>query len=85
MAFTDDRIAFPVSDTGFIVNDNWAFVNADTVGDTSPAILHAITLAAFFLATKMFVEITSLIFVLVNMEVNTFVANRDALFFEQSA
>ena len=61
MTFTDDRIAFPVSDMGFIVNDNWAFINADTVGDTSPAVLFAIGFATFFLTTQVFMEITTLV------------------------
>ena len=61
MAFTDDRIAFPVSDTGFIVNDSWAFINADAVGDTSPAVLFTIAFATFFLTTQVFMEITTLV------------------------
>jgi len=42
MAFTDDRIAFPSRHTGFIINNGWAFINADAVGDTPPAILFPI-------------------------------------------
>lgn len=84
MAFADDRIAFPVPNTGFIVNDCGPLVNADTVGNASPAILFSVTLAPFFLATQVFMEIASLIFVLVNIEVNTFVADRDTLFHEQA-
>lgn len=67
MAFTDDRIAFPVANTGFIVNDCGSLVNADTAGNVSPAILFSVMLAPFFLATQVFMEITSLIFVLLNL------------------
>ncbi len=38
MTFSNNRIAFPVADAGFTVDDSWAFFNADTVGDTSPAV-----------------------------------------------
>jgi integrase len=41
MTFADNCIAFPVTDAGFTVNDRWAFSNADTVGDSSSAILFA--------------------------------------------
>ena len=81
MACTDDRIAFPVSDAGFIVNDSWVFINADAVGDTSPAVLFAIAFVTFFLATQVFMEIATLVLILVNMKVNPFVADSRCLVF----
>ena len=66
MALADDRIAFPVANTGFIINNGWAFINADAVGDMPPAILFPISFAPFFLATQVFMEITALVFILVN-------------------
>ncbi len=53
--------------------------------DTPPAILFPISFTSFFLATQVFMEITALVFILVNMEINTFVTDRDALFFRQAA
>ena len=53
--------------------------------DTPPAILFPISFTSFFLATQVFMEITTLVFILVNMEVNAFVADRNALFFNQTA
>jgi hypothetical protein len=55
VAFTYNRIAFPVADSGFTVNDSWAFFNADTVDDTSSAVLFAITFTPLFLATQVLV------------------------------
>jgi len=86
MALANDRIAFPAANTGFIINDcGPVLVNADTIGDSSPAILFSVTLAPFFLAKQVFMEIASLIFVLVVIEVNTFMTDRDALCLRQSA
>ena len=55
VAFTDYRIAFPVTDPGFTVNDSWAVINATEVGNAAPAILFPITLTTFFLATQVLV------------------------------
>ena len=55
VAFTDYRIAFPVTDPGFTVNDSWAVINAAEVGNAAPAILFP-TLTTFFLATKVLVK-----------------------------
>ena len=63
MSFTDNRIAFPVVDSRFMGNNSWTFINADAVGNASPAILFAVSLTTFLLATQMFMEITSLMFV----------------------
>ncbi len=85
MSIANDEIAFPVADSGLIVNDSRAFINTDTVGNASPAILFAVTFAVFFLATQVMMKITALSFILVNMEVNAFVTDRNALFFKQTA
>ena len=84
MSFTDNRIAFPVADSRFMGNNSWTFINADAVGNASPAILFAVSLTTFLLATQMFMEITSLMFVSIDMEVNPFVAARDTLFCMQA-
>jgi hypothetical protein len=52
VAFPNNRIAFPVSDSGFTVNDSWAFFNADTVGDAPSAVLFTITFTPLFLTTQ---------------------------------
>jgi hypothetical protein len=60
MAFAYNRITFPVTDAGLTVNDSWAFFNADTVDDTSSAILFAITFTPLFLTAQVLVWITPL-------------------------
>ncbi len=56
VTFANNRIAFPVADAGFTVNDSWAFFNAGTVDDTSSTILFAITFTPLFLATQTFLS-----------------------------
>ena len=46
--FTYNRIAFPVADSGLLIDNSRAFLNAETVGDTSPVVLFAITFTPFF-------------------------------------
>ena len=55
VAFTDYRIAFPVTDPGFTVNDSWTVINADTVGDAPSAVLFAVTFTPLFLITQVLV------------------------------
>ena len=75
IALANDGIAFPVAD-----NDRRAFINAGAVGDASPAVLCAIAFTVFLPATQVGMEITALAFVLVDIEVNPFVADGNALF-----
>ena len=51
MTFTDDRIAFPVADPGFVGNNSWTFLNADAVRNTPTAVFFAVTFTPSFLAT----------------------------------
>jgi hypothetical protein len=53
-------MAFPVVDPRFIGNHSWTFINADAVGNASPAVLFAVTLTPLFLATQMVVKMASL-------------------------
>ena len=55
VAFTDYRVAFPVTDPGFTVNDSWTVINAAEVGNAVLVILFPITLTTFFLATQVLV------------------------------
>ena len=55
VAFTDYRVAFPVTDPGFTVNDSWTVINAAEVGNAVLANLFPITLTTFFLATQVLV------------------------------
>lgn len=75
MAFADDRIAFPVSDPGFIGDNSGAFINADAVGNVSSAVMFSVTFTPFFLATQILMKILSLMSVSVDMQVNVFVAD----------
>ena len=70
---------------GIFYDDRWTHIDADTVGDASPTILFATTFAPFFLARQVFMEVATLVLVLINMEVNSFVTDRDVLFGEQTA
>ena len=65
MPFNYNRIAFSVADSGLLRDNSRALLNAETVGDTSPVVLFAITFTALFLATQVLVYISSfaLIFV----------------------
>ena len=55
VTFTYNCIALPVADARFTANDSWAFFNADTVDDTSSAILFAITFTPLFLTAQVLV------------------------------
>ena len=68
MALANDGVAFPVAHPGFVINDSRAFINANAVGNASSAILFAIALAPFFLATQVFMEIATSALVLINMK-----------------
>ena len=56
-------------------------LNAETVGDTSPVGLFAITFTPLFLATQVLVYISSFALIFVDMEVNPFATDLDSLFF----
>ena len=55
-------------------------LNAETVGDTSPVVVFAITFMALFLATQVLVYISSFVLIFVYIEVNPFAADLDSLF-----
>ena len=74
VALANDGIAFPVAD-----NDRRAFINAGAVGDASPAVVCAIAFTVFLPTTQVDMEIAALAFVLVDIEVNPFVADGNAL------
>ena len=57
--FTYNRIAFPVADSEILSDNSKAFLNAETVGDTSPVVLFAITFTALFLTTQVLLYISS--------------------------
>ena len=81
MPFTYNRIAFPVADSGLLSDNSRAFLNAETVGDTSPVVLFAITFTTLLLATQVLVYISSFALIFVDIEVNPFAADLDSLFF----
>ena len=56
-------------------------LNAETVGDTPPVVLFAITFMALFLATQVLVYISSFALIFVGIDVNSFVDDLDSLFF----
>ena len=79
--FNYNRIAFPVADSGLLSDNSRALLNAETVGDTSPVVLFAITFTTLFLATQVLVYISSFALIFVDIEVNPFAADLDSLFF----
>jgi len=80
-ALNYNRIAFPVADSGLLSDNSRALLNAETVDDTSPAVLFAITFTTLFLATQVLVYISSFALIFVDIEVNPFAADLDSLFF----
>lgn len=76
-----NHIVFPVVDSELLSNNSRALLNAETVGDASPAVLFALTFTPLFLATQVLESISSFAFIFVNIEVNPFVADLDYLFF----
>jgi hypothetical protein len=81
VAFTYNRIAFPVADSRILSYNNRALLNAETVGHTSPVVLFAISFTTLFLATQVLVHISSFALIFVDIEVNPFVPDLDFLFF----
>ena len=81
VAFPNNRIAFPVADSGLLSDNSRALLNAKTVGYSSPVVLFAITFTALFLATQVLVYISSFALIFVDIEVNPFAADLDSLFF----
>ena len=79
--FNYNRIAFPVADSGLLSDNSRALLNAETVGDTFPVVLFAITFTTLFLVTQVLVYIFSFALIFVNVEVNPFAADLDSLFF----
>jgi hypothetical protein len=75
-----NRIAFPVADSGILSDNSRALLKAETVGDTSPVVLFAITFTTLFLATQVLVCISSFALIFVDIEVNPFAADLDSLF-----
>ena len=70
VSFNYNHIAFPFADSGLLIDNSWALLNAETVGDTSPVVLFAITFTALFLATQVLVYISSFALIFVDIEVN---------------
>jgi len=85
MAFTDEGVALPVADPGFALDDDGTLFDADPARDAAPAVLGAIALLPFLPAAQMRVQIAALEFVLIDTQVNPFVADRDALLLKQAA
>ena len=81
MPFNYNRIAFPVADSGLLSDNSRALLNAETVDDTSPVVLFALTFTALFLATQVLVYISSFALIFVDIEVNPFAADLDSMFF----
>ena len=81
VTLTYNRIAFLVTDSSLLSDNGRALLNTETVGDTSPAVLFAITFTPFFLATQVLVYISSGTLIFVDIEVNPFVAYLGSLFF----
>jgi hypothetical protein len=79
--FTYNRIAFPVADSEILSDNSRAFLNAETVGDTSLVVLFAITFTALFLTTQVLLYLSSCALIFVDIEVNPFAADLDSLFF----
>ena len=76
VAFADDRIALPVADAAFFINDGRALLDADPVLNHPTALLATgVALAAHLLAAQMTGQITAAALVLVDVLVNGFVAD----------
>ena len=79
--FNYKRIAFPVADSGLLRDNSRELLNAETIGDTSPVVLFAITFTALFLTTQVLLYISPFAIIFVDIEVNPFVADLNSLFF----
>ena len=81
MPFNYNRIAFSVADSGLLSDNSRALLNAETVGDTSPVVLFAITFTALLLARQVLMYISYFALIFIDIEVNPFAADLDSLFF----
>jgi hypothetical protein len=79
--FNYKRIAFPVADSGLLRDNSRELLNAETIGDTSPVVLFAVTFTALFLAKQVLVYISSFALIFVDIVVNPFTAVLDSMFF----
>src|SRR5450756_298158 len=81
MILTDDGITFPVANTRLLINYCWTFINTDAVFNHTTSFLPTcITLAAWFLATQVPAQVTTVTFVSVDMLVDCFMADLQSAF-----
>ena len=59
MAFTNDRVQFPVTNTTAPVYNRWMLINTDPVNQSTPTAIGAIALSADLLAAQVAVQITA--------------------------
>src|SRR5688572_27401781 len=72
----DNGITFPVTHTRLLVHDFRTFINADSVLDhASPLLPARITLAAWFLASQMLVQVSTILLICVDMLIDRLMAD----------
>ena len=76
----DHGVSFPISQPIFLLNNAWALLNTHSIGDFPSTLIASVPISAFFLASQMFVKITSCFFVRIDVLVDPFMT--DACFFE---
>jgi hypothetical protein len=76
MAFTNDCINFPVTHPGFLINNIGPLIYADPVDYPASGGFSMTTFVVLFtLLAKVLVKIPASVFVMPNMEVDTFMAD----------
>lgn len=83
VALANDRIEFPVPQTGTTLHDGWAFIDGNAVGKLSSAVIGSVALLASLLATQVPMQVAAMALVCQDVLVDPFVADAQSLLLGQ--
>src|SRR5829696_7845450 len=75
MAGAHDGVRLPVAEPTFASHDLWSFLDADAIGNLTPANISAITFALLLLAAQMLMQSATAPFLCIDVEIDAFMAD----------